>query len=101
MDREVSEECRQHRAARLRVTGPKADRKLRTMMAPVRLKELHELPRDDLERISNATPFVASLGIRLATVGPGVCETELDVEPRHFQQNGFPCEAGTKENSAL
>jgi uncharacterized protein (TIGR00369 family) len=32
---------------------------------------------------------VASLGIRLVTVGPGICETILDVEPRHLQQDGF------------
>jgi len=53
------------------------------------VKKLHELPREELERIFNAVPFVANLGIRLVTVGPGICETELDVEPRHLQQDGF------------
>lgn len=53
------------------------------------MKKLHELPREELERIFNAVPFVANLGIRLVTVGPGICETELDVEPRHLQQDGF------------
>ncbi len=47
------------------------------------------MPREELERIFNAAPFVKSLGIRLVTVGPGMCETELDVEPRHLQQDGF------------
>jgi uncharacterized protein (TIGR00369 family) len=53
------------------------------------VNKLHELPRGELERIFNAVPFVANLGIRLVTVAEGICETELDVEPRHLQQNGF------------
>ncbi len=53
------------------------------------VKKLHELPREELERIFNAAPFVARLGIRLVAVDPGTCETELDVEPWHLQQNGF------------
>jgi len=53
------------------------------------VKKLHELPREELERIFTAAPFVANLGIRLKSLGSGVCETELDVEPRHLQQNGF------------
>lgn len=53
------------------------------------MKKLHELPREELERIFNAAPFVASLGIRLTTIGSGICETELNVEPRHLQQDGF------------
>jgi uncharacterized protein (TIGR00369 family) len=47
------------------------------------------LPREELERIFNAAPFVANLGIRLVSLGSGTCETELDVEPRHLQQDGF------------
>jgi uncharacterized protein (TIGR00369 family) len=53
------------------------------------VKKLHELPREELERIFNAAPFVADLGIRLVSFGSGTCETELDIEPRHFQQDGF------------
>ena len=53
------------------------------------MKKLHEVPREELERIFNAAPFVASLGIRLVSLGSGTCETELDVEPRHLQQDGF------------
>ncbi len=53
------------------------------------MTKLHELPREELERIFNAAPFVAGLGIRLVTIGSGICETELDVEPRHLQQDGF------------
>ncbi len=53
------------------------------------MKKFHELSREELERIFNTAPFVASLGIRLVTVGPGSCETELDIEPRHLQQDGF------------
>ena len=53
------------------------------------MKKLHELRREELERIFNAAPFVANLGIRLVSLGSGTCETELDVELRHLQQNGF------------
>ncbi len=53
------------------------------------MKKLHELPREELERIFNAAPFVADLGIRLVSFDSGTCETELDVEPRHLQQDGF------------
>ena len=53
------------------------------------MKKLHELPREALERIFNAAPFVASLGIRLVTIGSEICETELVVEPRHLQQDGY------------
>ncbi len=53
------------------------------------VKKLHELRREELEQKFNAAPFVANLGIRLVTIGPGIYETELDVERRHLQQDGF------------
>jgi uncharacterized protein (TIGR00369 family) len=33
--------------------------------------------------------FISELGIQLHDLGPGWCETELVVTPRHMQQNGF------------
>ena len=53
------------------------------------MKKLHELRREELEQIFNSAPFVANLGIRLVSLGSGTCETKLDVEPRHLQQDGF------------
>ena len=53
------------------------------------MKKLHELRREELEQIFNAAPFMANLGIRLVSLGSGTCETELDVELRHLQQDGF------------
>ncbi|MFQ5548967.1 MAG: PaaI family thioesterase [Woeseia sp.] len=53
------------------------------------MKKLNELPREQLERVFTAAPFVADLGIRLVTIDRGTCETELIVEPRHLQQNGL------------
>ena len=50
---------------------------------------LHDLRREELERIFNAAPFVANLGIRLVSLGSGTCEAELVVEPRHLQQDGY------------
>jgi uncharacterized protein (TIGR00369 family) len=53
------------------------------------VNKLHELRREELERIFNAAPFVANLGIRLVSLGSGTCETELVVGPRHLQQDGY------------
>ncbi len=53
------------------------------------MKKLHELPREELERIFHAAPFVATLGIHPVKIGSGTCETELEVKPQHLQQNGL------------
>ena len=53
------------------------------------VNKLHELRREKLERIFNAAPFVANLGIRLVSLDSGTCESELVVEPRHLQQDGY------------
>jgi len=33
--------------------------------------------------------FVSDLGIKLVDMGPGWCETELDILPRHFQHHEY------------
>ncbi len=53
------------------------------------MQKLWELPPDELDQIFSAVPFIAHLGIRLVSVGPGECETELLVQPHHLQQNGY------------
>jgi len=53
------------------------------------VKKLHELPRQELERIFNAAPFVGSLGIKLVSIGPGECESDLVIESHHLQQDGY------------
>ena len=53
------------------------------------MTKFHELPREEIERIFNAAPFIADLGMRLVRVDSGYCETQLDLEPRHLQQDGF------------
>lgn len=53
------------------------------------MPNLHELPHDEIERIFNAAPFIAHLGIRLVRVSAGYCETELVLAPQHLQQDGF------------
>ena len=53
------------------------------------MKKLHELPREELERIFTAAPFVANLGIRLVSLGSGTCATALVDAPRHLQQDGY------------
>ncbi|MCP3962770.1 MAG: PaaI family thioesterase [bacterium] len=53
------------------------------------VEKLYELPREELERIFSAAPFVANLGIQLTSLGPGECETRLEIGPSHLQQDGF------------
>ncbi len=40
-------------------------------------------------RIFSRAGFVRDLGIRLKDAGPGWCESVLEVEPRHTQQDGY------------
>jgi uncharacterized protein (TIGR00369 family) len=44
---------------------------------------------DELRRIIDRAPFIADLGVRLERIAPGECETSLELEPRHLQQDGF------------
>ena len=41
------------------------------------------------KEIFQQAPFIADLGIQLRDVGQGWCETELQVAPRHMQQDNF------------
>ncbi len=43
--------------------------------------------RSALAAIFDQAAFVADIGIRLRDVGPGWCETALDLLPRHMQQD--------------
>jgi len=53
------------------------------------VKKFHELPVQEVDRIFNSAPFVAKLGIRLVKLDSGACDTALDVEEWHLQQDGF------------
>lgn len=53
------------------------------------MKPPHEKSRDELDRIFRAAPFIADLGFQLEKIDRGSCETVLDLEPRHLQQDGF------------
>lgn len=47
---------------------------------------------DYLQRINgvlDAAPFVTWLGIHLKDVGPGWCETKMQIRPNHAQQDGY------------
>ena len=44
---------------------------------------------DEIQRIFRAARFVSDLGIELESVGDGECETTLEIEDRHLQQDGF------------
>lgn len=42
----------------------------------------------EIERLFKTAPFIRELGLDLAAVAPGRCETKLTLEPRHLQQDG-------------
>lgn len=44
---------------------------------------------EEIRRIFQDAPFIAELGIDLASAGDGQCETTLEIQPRHLQQDGF------------
>jgi uncharacterized protein (TIGR00369 family) len=44
---------------------------------------------EEVNRLFTSAPFIADLGIRLDSVGRGVCTTVLPLENRHLQQDGF------------
>ncbi len=43
--------------------------------------------RQRINEIFNKAAFIADLGIKLKDLGPGWCETTLEVLPRHLQQD--------------
>lgn len=45
--------------------------------------------RQRVEEIFYKAAFVRDLGIRIHSIGEGVCETTLDVQPKHMQQDTF------------
>jgi len=44
---------------------------------------------DELKQIFGAAPFIAELGIEPVSAADGACVTNLDLLPRHLQQDGF------------
>lgn len=44
---------------------------------------------DELKRIFGAAPFIADLGIEPISAADGTCVSNLDLQPRHLQQDGF------------
>lgn len=44
---------------------------------------------EEVKRIFESAPFIATLGLRLESVGPGTCASLLVLEQKHLQQDGF------------
>ncbi len=42
-----------------------------------------------LRVLFNQAPFIADLGLEFKDAGPGWCETELPIQPKHLQQDGY------------
>jgi uncharacterized protein (TIGR00369 family) len=43
---------------------------------------------DEVNRLFDAAPFIRDIGMKLVTIAPGRCETELALVERHLQQDG-------------
>lgn len=43
----------------------------------------------EINRVFKQAPFIADIGMELVDVAPGRCETQLKLENRHEQQDGF------------
>ena len=43
---------------------------------------------EEVQRLFRQAPFIADLGMRLFSIAPGRCETALDLQARHLQQDG-------------
>lgn len=50
---------------------------------------INELEAEAVNRIFYSANFVRDLGIRLAGIGEGWCETTLEIQERFRQQHGF------------
>lgn len=44
--------------------------------------------KNSVQAIFAKAGFINELGIKLVTVNPGICETSLEILPKHLQQNG-------------
>ncbi len=42
-----------------------------------------------LRVLFNQAPFIADLGLEFKDAGSGWCETELPIQPKHLQQDGY------------
>jgi uncharacterized protein (TIGR00369 family) len=55
----------------------------------MKMKNPTDRDLESIREIFNQAAFIADLGIVLYDLGPGWCETKLDVLPRHMQQDRF------------
>jgi uncharacterized protein (TIGR00369 family) len=53
------------------------------------VKALNSDYKSAVKLIFEQAAFVSNLGIRLVDMGPGWCETELDILPGHFQHHEY------------
>jgi uncharacterized protein (TIGR00369 family) len=45
--------------------------------------------RENVRRIFESAPFLDNLGLKLSDLGPGWCESTLEVLSKHLQQDGY------------
>ncbi len=45
--------------------------------------------RQRVEQIFEQAPFINDLGIKVVEIGPGWCETTVEILPKHLQQDNF------------
>jgi len=45
--------------------------------------------REEAQRVLHTAPFIQDMGIETAAFAPGKCETLINLETRHLQQDGY------------
>lgn len=55
--------------------------------------------REQVRWIFEAAPYISDLGLELSDLGPGWCESTLDIAPEHLQQDGY-IHAGVQATTA-
>ncbi|HEU4741239.1 MAG TPA: PaaI family thioesterase [Meiothermus sp.] len=45
--------------------------------------------RSEIQRLFTSAPFIQHVGLKLLNAGEGWCETEIEVQAHHQQQDGF------------
>jgi len=45
--------------------------------------------REEAQRVLHTAPFTQDMGVEAAAFAPGSCETAINLEARHLQQDGY------------
>lgn len=68
---------------------PRTDRGRRPLLPFCSMNPQDPQYKNKVSEIFNKAAFISDLGIKLKDVGPGWCETTLEIQPKHLQQDTF------------